>query len=474
MMAVEPIGIFAVLLGLYCLALGLDATIKAFVVMTIFGAAAAFLLGSASVQPAHLFLLFVAIAAFRDRENARLAVKTLGFGQPGFWLACLVVYGALSAYFSPRIFEDASIIVPLGVSEHPLSGGVVRLGPVSSNLTQTVYLAADLACFAMIVAVGSTLKGFQALVVGLIAYAFFNVIFAILDLTTSAIGAQDMLQFIRNAQYTFHENDKVNGMKRIVGSWPESSAFAGTTLGIFGFTGTMWLCRRKSEWTGPFALISFVLIVLSTSSTGLFAAPICLMILYFTALLRCGSRKDSSHSTAVVILTPPLAALAALVVLLQQDIYATVYNYVDLLLLSKQTSSSAVTRGSWNIYGLQNFVDTFGLGVGLGTARTSSFPVALLSNVGIPGTLFFLLFAMTAFAPPNQPSRTLASDIRLSARNGCLCLLVGSLVAGPTVDLGLLFFILAGLAASRPASDGVSAPFLTLRGGGDQMTGKPA
>ncbi|MDI7862989.1 hypothetical protein MRS76_13580 [Rhizobiaceae bacterium n13] len=473
-MGIEPIGMFTVLLGLYCLALGPDASIRVFVPLALLGAAAAFVLGSASVQPAHLFLMFVALTVFRGKGGMGPALRTLQFGSPGFWLACLVVYGALTAYFAPRLFADATAIIPLGVSEHPMSGGGVPLGPVSSNLTQTVYLVADLLCFMMIVTVGSTPGGFRAIVAGLLAYAFFNIVFALLDLVTSAVGAQDMLQFMRNAQYTFHDNETVNGMKRIVGSWPEASAFAGTTLGAFGFTATMWLCRRASRWTGPLGLLSLIFIILSTSSTGLVAAPICLVILYATAVMRSGVGADCSHSSMTVVFVPLLVTVSALVIVLHEEIYNTVHNYVDLLILSKATSSSAIERGSWNTYGLQNFIDTFGFGAGLGTARTSSFPVALLSNVGVPGTLFFLLFAVTALGSTNAAARTFVSDVRLSARNGCLCLLVGSFVAGPTVDLGLLFFVLAGLAASRPADEDVAdadAPFLALRRDRDARRG---
>ncbi|PDV85665.1 hypothetical protein CO652_25800 [Rhizobium sp. H4] len=466
-MAVEPIGIITMALGLYCLALGQDATIKAFVTLTLLGAAAAFVLGSSSVQPAHVFLMFVAVAVMRSKRPAAPLFDVLHFGQPGFWLACLVLYGGLSAYFLPRLFADATTIIPLGIPEQPLTGGVASLGPVSSNLTQTVYLTADLVCFTLIVAIGSTLAGFRAIVIGLIAYAILNIVFALVDVVTGALGAQDVLQFIRNAQYTFHDNDKVNGMKRIVGSWPEASAFAGTTLGAFGFTATTWLCQRHSHWTGPLAVTSLMLIILSTSSAGLVAAPVGLAILYATAVRRSGTGPGSSHSAAVAVLAPLLVLLAGLVILLQQDIFNTVHNYVDLLILSKSTSSSGLTRGSWNTYGLQNFLDTFGLGVGLGTARTSSFPVALLSNVGVPGALFFLMFAITALAPGGAPARSYVADIRLAARNGCLCLLAGSMVVGPTVDLGLLFFILAGLAASRPATIEATAPFLRLHASRD-------
>jgi hypothetical protein len=465
-MSIEPIGIFTVLLGLYGLASGYASTATMFVVMTLFGSAAAILAGAANVQPAHLFLLFLAIATFWSGNHWSQALKMLGLGKPGFWLALLAVYGAASAYFLPRFFAGESMIIPLGVSEYPSTGGTVPLGPVSSNLTQTIYIVADLICFLTIVALGSTRAGFRAIVNGLIAYAAFNVFFAVLDLATSATGTQGILQFMRNASYTFHENDTVNGMKRIVGSWPEASAFAGTTLGALGFTGTMWLCGRKGGWNGPLALASLILIVLSTSSTGLVAAPICLALLYVTALVRCGVSRGSRNSAAVVLLAPPLVIVLVLVVVIHQGLYERVHEYVDLLVLSKSSSDSGLERGSWNAYGLRNFWDSRGFGVGLGTARTSSFPVAILSNVGIPGALFFILFALTASRRPSDDARrTFVSDVRLAARNGCLSLLVGAIAAGATVDLGLLFFILAGLACSQPAKEAAGTPLLASPGG---------
>jgi len=469
-MSVEPIGIFTLALGLFGLALGYASTAMIFVVLTIFGSAAAVIAGSASIPPAHLFLLFLVVATLASRGRSKIAVKMLGFGKAGFWLACLAVYGAATAYFLPRLLAGQSLIIPLGISEYPTTSGAVPLGPVSSNFTQTIYLAADLICFLMIAAVGSMRTGFNALVNGLVAYAALNVLFALLDLTTNATGTEALLAFMRNAQYTFHENESVNGMKRIVGSFPEASAFAGTTLGALGFTGTLWLCARKDTWTGPLALASLVLIVLSTSTTGLVATPVCLAILYWTAIFRCGVTHGSRHATAFVLLAPAIVVAITLFVIIHDDLYQDIRDYVDVLVLNKATSTSATERGSWNTYGLQNFWDSSGLGVGLGTARTSSFPIAVLSNVGVPGALFFLLFMLSALVRPPGSARTFASDVRLASRNGCLCLFVGACVAGPTVDLGLQFFILAGLASCNPGHARLPVPLLSLRGG----SGKPA
>ena len=127
-----------------------------------------------------------------------------------------------------------------------------------------------------------------------------------------------------------------------------------------------------------------------------------------------------------------------------------------MIILSKPTSLSALERGSWNASGISNFFDSYGLGVGLGTVRTSSFAVALLSNVGVPGTMFFLLFLLTGILMPRGTPRTYEADVGLAARNGCLCLIVGALISGSTVDLGLVFFIMAGLRSAVPR--GVRVP----------------
>jgi hypothetical protein len=452
-MNLEPVGIFTVVVGMICVLFGYTATVIAFAVFTVFGGAAAVLIGSAGIQPGHLFLAFLAFATLSYSAKSRIAVRTLRLGQPAMWLACLLVYGVILGYFAPRMLAKTMEIIPLGTSEYPATGGAVPLGPVSSNFTQAVYLTADLVTFILIVTVGSTMRGFRAVCWGVMSFAAANAMFGILDLATAGTPLQDMFSYIRNAQYTFHDDDMVAGVKRVVGSWTEASAFAGISLGAVGFTGTMWLCGRYSWTNAILFLVSSVLVIRSTSSTGLFGLPVCLCILYFASLSRCGGRTGTRTSAGIVLFAPPVVLLIGMLILLNEELYRQIYGYFDLLLFSKSTSASAIERGSWNLHGYQNFLASYGMGIGLGTARTSSFVFALLSNVGIPGTLFFGFFFLLAVMMPKEPPRTMVSDAHLAARNGCLCLLVGALVAGTTVDLGLLFFIMAGLASAVPEDE---------------------
>ncbi|NTG51055.1 hypothetical protein G6M04_27040 [Agrobacterium rhizogenes] len=449
-MSIEPIGIVAILGGLLCLFLGNGATVVTLAVTAVLGSAAAMFIGSANIQPGHVLLGFLVLGVITRERAAGAFVHALRLGEPGFWFALLVVYGVMSAYFAPRLLTGVTQIVPLGTTVFGDTRSTVPLVPVSSNFTQSVYMIGNLICFAMTVAVASTYRGFQAVLAGLLAYSVANTVFALLDIGTYSTGSQGILAFMRNAQYTLHTDDQIAGVKRIVGSFTEASSFARSTLGVFAFTGTLWLCSRRPYISGPIAAISLVLVVMSTSSTGLVGAPVMLLILFATALSVSG-RKNTSRTATVAIVFVPLVSLAvALLVAIDPDMSKLIYNYIDIVALGKSASNSGIERNSWNMAAIQNIFDSLGLGVGLGTARTSSFLLALLANVGIPGTIFYLAFAFDALIKKRGVQGSFMADARLAARNGCLGLLVGDMLVSPVIDQGLFFCMLAAMASAQP------------------------
>jgi hypothetical protein len=464
-LGIEPIGVLTVAVGVVCLLLGYRAAFATFVFAALFGSAAAILVSSANIQPAHLLLVFAALTIFASPYRTSEALKSVRFPEPGFWLICLVVYGVVSAAIAPRLLAGMTPIVPLGTSQYADTGSTVPLGPVSSNLTQSIYLLADLLCFMMASAIASKREGLVDLADFLLAYAVGNTLFALLDVGTYATGTEWLLQFMRNARYVLHLDEEVSGLKRIVGSFPEASAFARSTLGVLGFTGTLALCGRRPALTITLAIASFFLVVLSTSSTGLAGTPLVVLILYGTAAVRSGFHPNHPYRSAAVLCAPLLALAGILALSLNDGASETVRAYLDLLIFNKSTSDSATLRAFGNASAMQNFFDSYWLGVGLGTVRVSSLPVAVLSNVGLPGAAFYLLFVGSALARAGGAARTLEADLRVAARNGCLGLIAGDIVASSTVEQGLLFYVLAAVVCAVPErKTDVLAPEALLTG----------
>lgn len=449
-MSFEPIGLITVVVGLFCLLSGKSAVLTAFVLFCDLGSAAAILLGGANVQPAHLFLIFLCISTLFWRQIAVKVVAQFRFPEPAFWMLCLFLYGLASGYLMPRLFANQTLIVALGTTEHLITAnGLVPLGPVSSNLTQPIYLLGDLICFAIIRALISTADGLKNLERAIILFTATNIGFAFLDQITAFTGTRDALSFIRNASYTFHDEESIGSLRRIIGSWPETSAFAGSTLGPCAFTGMLWLSGRNPSVTGPLAFVSLLLIIFSTSSAGLVGSFILVVMLYVMAVFRCSVRWQDRFSAAAVVAGPLIAVLFALVAFSIGGIAESIYDYFDTLILSKSLSASGIERSAWNAQAWQNFFDSFGLGVGLGTNRTSSFLLAILSNLGIPGAVFYMLFIVSVFSVESSVQRDYYSDVRAAARVACLITIVGNTIAGATVDQGLFFYILAACASAR-------------------------
>ena len=113
------------------------------------------------------------------------------------------------------------------------------------------------------------------------------------------------------------------------------------------------------------------------------------------------------------------------------------------------STASGIQRSYWNDQAIQNFVDTFGFGAGNGSERASSFPVALLANLGFLGALVYALFVLTMWLRARGPTQSPASAIKIAARSACLGWLIAATASGGFVDLGLPFFAFAALASAQ-------------------------
>jgi hypothetical protein len=453
-MRIEGLGIVVLLLGGLGWFLGEAFSIYVFLASTLLGAAAAIILTSlsyANVQPAHLLLLFIACAAVAKRRAAATLWRSLSFPNEGFWLLLTALYAVLSAVLLPRIFAGATYVFE--IARTAIGPGIVAvpLAPASGNITQPVYFLGDVVCFLAFYTFASEPAGVKAITRAIFVCAALNLVFAALDLATWATGSAQLLSVIRNANYRMLDDATILGMKRIVGSFPEASTFAYFTLGWFGFCARLWLGGRHRRVAGPLALLSFAVLLLATSSTGYGGLAGFGATLYATTAARVLIRPVPRQMLSFLLVAPVLAALIFVGLRLDPPAWGALQNMVDKTVVGKLSTASGIERAKWNRQALVNFSDTDGLGGGVGSVRASSFPVAVLGNIGVIGAATYGGFLLALFFQRrNRWAESYPSDCQSAARWACFTQLIAASVSGSFIDLGLPFFVFAGLASAGP------------------------
>lgn len=463
-MEIEAIGAIAIAIGLVGWVVRSNFAIYAFIVSTLLSAAAALLLpalGYASIQPAHLLLGFLALAIVASRTSLLRAGDALVFPDAGFWLLLTVLYATLSAYFLPRIFAGATYIFAIARTE--IGPGIIAqpLGPVSGNITQSIYFIGDLVCFLVFYNYGGRPREMTAAVNAVLLCSAVNLVFAAIDLGSYWSGLGDVLGVIRNGSYRMLDEGTVSGFKRIVGSFPEASTFGYFTAGFFAFCTRLWIAGYRRAITAPLALLSFAALLAATSSTGYAATCGFLVLSFIGAVAQLLTRPVRKETMAFAVVLPLVLATTLLAVRLSPSGWQTLSDMTDATVFNKLNTSSGIERQKWNSQALTNLVDTDGLGGGAGSVRASSFPIAVLGNIGVFGAVTYSLFLFfLLFGRSRRWRHPFAAAAQSAARWACVAQLIGASVAGSFIDLGLPFFIFAGLACAGPEPALVARPSL--------------
>jgi hypothetical protein len=452
-MTIEFVGIFSLLIGILSFYRRQSFIVYMFFCATLLGAAAAFVLvdlGGTNISPAHLLLGFLTVRLLRTPQISRNAIQGLALGHSGFWLLLTVIYSSFTAYLMPRIFAGQTMIFAVRAQ----TGYIVPLAPSMSNVTQSIYFAGDLICFAVIYGYASTQGGYRVLGKAAIICATLNLVFAVLDLMTYFTNTTELFAPIRNANYSMLNDTEIAGFKRIVGSFVEASSFGGMTLGYFAFFGKMWLLGTHSRLAGALALLSLTALIFATSTTA-YVGLSALLVLCYSETLFQALRKPITLNMGFFLLGIPLIASIIVVAIALNDSYsAYVQDLIDTMVLNKMSTNSGIERSSWNAQAMQNFIDTFGFGAGNGSVRASSILFGIPASLGIIGTLFFSLFFIKVFFGKRNDGggkRDPVDEIlRQSARYACVAWFISAATSGAIIDLGLPFFAFAAFTCAPP------------------------
>jgi hypothetical protein len=451
-MEIEPIGVAIILAGLLVLARGPQLGSVMLTLSTLLGAAAAIqlpALGGAVVQPSALMLGFFVAASASSARVRRYLPSTVTYPGPGFWLLAVTVYGIITAVFLPRLFNGVISVYSIARVEPPVNLVQSLLAPSAGNFTQATYLVANLACFIAVCAFAMT-GGAVTVARAVMLTAAANLALVAVDAWTSITGMQDVLSFIRNANYTLYETGDVNGVRRIIGSFTEAGAFAYATLGLFAFCAGLWLQGLWTRTAGLLAIMLLALLMLSTSSAAYGAVAIYAVCLYIVCFASIVAGQATSRQIGVVFGAPALIVPVVMVALFIPSAWDMFAGFFDTVLFSKFASQSGIERAIWNGAALQAFYDTLGLGGGLGSIRGSSFPAVVLANVGLIGALLYIAFFVSLVIAALRRSEESTTDhaIGRAATAAWLTLLIPACIDAVTPDLGLSFSIFSAVSAA--------------------------
>jgi hypothetical protein len=450
-----------------------------------FGATALVTLGSLGGSSPLIYTLFAGllVAIFPLRRGIRGDIGMLFRYSMTAWLVCaLLIYAVIGAVLFPRLFAGHTSVF---VSSHT-RGGVYEmpLGPVSGNISQTGYFVLGGLTFLALSAGLLRDNALEQVRRGFFLWCALHTGLGLLDLMGKLAGAGDILAFLRTASYAMLTETTQAGFARIAGAQSEASAFASMSLAALAFAFTYWR-RTASRFALALTLTLMGLLVLSTSSTGYVGLAVLGLPVVFS-ICRSLSRRRL-HGQEIFLLVLGFASLfVALGLAVHSDkFFDPLIRLVNESVFEKAGSASGQERGYWNYISVKSFADTFGLGVGIGSSRASSWPVAVLSQLGAVGCIMLALLVLDVARRPKHLDTALSVRDAATVDGVRACALAsivsGSLISG-TADPGMIFFISLAVVTSSsirillreplPAEPVQILPEIRFRGAGPHAVGR--
>ena len=355
--------------------------------------------GSVNLLPQAVCSIFlICKIVFSKGQLSRAVDMAIDPAKLGLFFA-FTGYAVFSAYAMPRFFAHMVEVIDLNSVIAPWA---IPLEPRSTNVSQSVY--ATLSCG---IALAFSLAGgnasfrrhyLQAILVG--GLFFIATGFADMMFTESH---EELLEPFRNAHYSLLTDHEILGSKRIVGLMPEASGYGPPCVVAAASLTFLRPCYEKvwlRNYLVPLTIAGLLAMAwLSQSSTAYIGLAAFAVVFAVNWLRRTLSpytpAPDGLKWEAIIVLVAAmtLLGLAAAV----PHALDHIYDKIDAIIFKKSESESYAERTEWTRVAWEAFFATDGLGVGLGSARTSDWFVAVLSNTGILGTALLSSFILRLY-----------------------------------------------------------------------------
>ena len=377
-------------------------------------------------------------------------------------LGCLILFllvGIIVTLIMPRLFGGI-VIMPMRAA---WTGDL--LSPIQANFTQSGYVTLSVLTVLAVTLMADHPKFPHTLLAGFLAGGIVCFVTGLVDIAAASIGVEILLKPFRNAEYAYlTEASLAAGVRRVVGFTAEASAYGPICVQFataIVLLRTVYAEGRKRLLVTLLAIGLIVMALLSTSSTA-YAGLAVLALVYVANWMRravFSSRLGQSELVGELLAGLALLVTLLFILIFRADLFNPLINIIDEVILRKPMTASYYERSHWNAVAWDAIPSTWGLGIGFGSTRTSSWFAAVISNAGLIGAAFMGAFLVQTFARRSISRTGLSPELLFALKLSVLPALtmVGVNSPGPDIGpwMGVVLGAITGIAALRPVRSSI-------------------
>jgi hypothetical protein len=377
---------------------------NATVSLSIFQAASPILLTAggrfSGVQPAYA-LLPIGVLHFVIRAlESRRAPRPFQWSAAHLLLVAMTAIGVGGAFLLPKLF-NGTVYVTSAVGHYSRH----ILHSTGGNAIQAFYLICNLLLFTLIVVFLQRATCSIADCVRALAFGTW---------VAAALGIYQIYcdrlhlpwpELVINSNLGLYQNfdQAVYGLPRLMGATRRMSAtfLEPSMMSMYFLSMFSLFALGLGRWR--LGCVILICLLVSTSATALvgLVSIFCLWVIWELPRFGLNMRKIT-----VVFFVLAAVAFGGLVLAMEPSYWGK-----SNLIMQKLSSTSGQTRIGLDKIALQTFFDTWGLGVGVGSTRSSSFVATFAACTGIPGLLslfgFFWIVISTSIVSNSRNIRAM-------------------------------------------------------------------
>jgi hypothetical protein len=336
------------------------------------------------------------------RKGLRIKFENRFFKKMAIILFAFSLYATIISFLGPLIFKGYHVFPPSIGIDYSALFGPSPLKFSSLNIAMPLYILFYFLTFLYLIIAPLTKKDIELIQKSWKITITLTLILLIIQFISFFLGYNNILSFINNTkqrEYVLSTYSYLSqNFPRLQGTFLEPSMASPFLIGMFIYL--LDLIKQRSKQEKKFfirfmgLLIIIFLLFLTTSTTAYISTFIMLVI--YLILNRPIKRRDFKLLLDKRISITLFSLLLSIILfaLIIQNLYGKtlITNIFETFLFNKPESLSYHSRLASDIYSFKLFLDTYFIGVGLGSHRSSSLLSTLLSTTGIIGIIFFILY----------------------------------------------------------------------------------